>query len=116
MPLKWTPQQFKRELVQRIANNGQAVGEFVRVDARRRLTGIGDPEWGSAYRAFVAGLLGYEVETSPSAVTITVGVRGGYTPWHGFYIETGTARRAAHPWLRPAVFQNGRRIVSLLEA
>lgn len=115
MPLKWTPRQFKKELVQRIADNGQVVGEFVRSDARRRLTGIDDPDWGAAYRAFVAGLIGYEIETSPQAVTITVGVRGGYSEWHGFYIETGTARRPARPWLRPAVFENGRQIVGLLE-
>lgn len=116
MPLKWTPKEFKRELKQRIAANSQAVGEFVRRDAQRRLTGIGDPAWGAAYRSFVAGLVGYEIEVGANDVTVTVGVRGGYSSWHGFYIEVGTARRSANPWLRPAVFENGRQIVGLFES
>lgn len=115
MPLKWTPEEFKRELIGRLEDNGQAVGEFVRSDARKRLTGIKDPTWGAAYRAFVAGLVSYEIESSSREVTITVGVRGGYNSFHGFYIEVGTMRRPAHPWLRPAVFENGRQIVGLLE-
>lgn len=114
MALKWTPNEFKKELVARLTDNGQIVGEFVRGDARRRLNGITDPDWGRQYRSFVSGLVSYEVESSNKAVVITVGVRGGYSNYHGFYIETGTNRRAAHPWLRPAVFENGRKIVDLL--
>ena len=114
MALKWTPDEFKRELIAQLETNGQVVGEFVRQDARRRLNSIGDPDWGRQYRAFVAGLLGYDIKTSVKEVLITVGVRGGYSSHHGFYIETGTSRRAAHPWLRPAVFENGKQIVGLL--
>lgn len=114
MPLKWTPDEFKRELLDRVADSGQAVGEFVRKDARRRLGGISDPEWGKAYRSFVSGLTSFEVEKKTREVVITVGVRGGYSRWHGYYIEVGTSRRPAHPWLRPAVFENGRQIVGIL--
>lgn len=114
MGLIWTPEKFKKELVVRLAENGQIVGEFVRGDARRRLSGISDPDWGRAYRGFVAGLVSYDVSSSARAVTITVGVRGGYSSHHGFYIETGTRLRPARPWLRPAVFENGGKIVGLL--
>jgi hypothetical protein len=33
---------------------------------------------------------------------------------HGFFIEFGSSTAAAHPWLRPAVFENAKKIVSLL--
>lgn len=106
MPLKWTPEKFKKELVAQLATNGQGVGEFVRRDARSRLAGIPDPEWGSGYRRMVAGLIGYEITSSMREVVVEVGVRGGYSRWHGYYIEVGTSRQPAHPWLRPAVFNN----------
>lgn len=106
MALKWTPNEFKRELAAKLAANGQGVGEFVRRDARSRLSGIADPDWGAAYRSFVAGLVSYEIEAGAREVVVTVGVRGGYSRWHGYYIEVGTSRQAAHPWLRPAVFNN----------
>jgi len=115
MTLKWTPEKFKKQLIADLEANGQVVGEFVRTDARRRLTGITDPDWGAAYRAFVAGLVTYEVKSDKAAVTISTGVKGGRLRWHGFYIETGTMKRAPHPWLRPAVFENGKKIVALLE-
>jgi hypothetical protein len=104
--LKWTPREFKRELVAQLAANGQAVGEFVRRDARARLAGIPEPEWGAAYRRMVAGLVSYEITSSLREVVVEVGVRGGYIRWHGYYIEVGTSRQPAHPWLRPAVFNN----------
>lgn len=113
MPLKWTPQEFKRELIGQLADNGQIVGEFVRADARKRLAGIADPAWGQAYRSYVAGLVSYEVEAGANEVRVTVGVRGGYTPYHGFFIEVGTSRQPPHPWLRPAVFNNLSKIRSL---
>lgn len=106
MPLKWTPNEFKKDLIGRLSTNGQIVGEFVRADARKRLGGISSPDWGQAYRSFVAGLVSYEIETSSKEVKVTVGVRGGYTAWHGYYIEVGTSRQPPHPWLRPAVFNN----------
>lgn len=115
MPLKWTPEKFKKQLVADLKTNGQVVGELVRNDARRRLRSITDPDWGAEYRSFVAGLVTYEIKSSSKEVAITVGVKGGRTKWHGFYIETGTTRRAAHPWLRPAVFENGKKIVAALE-
>ena len=114
MPLRWDPKQFKKELLQQVARNGQQVGEFVRADARRRLLSISDPYWGKEYRSYVAGRVSYEIETLPNEVVIEVGVRGGYSQYHGFYIEVGTELRPAAPWLRPAVFENKRQIVELV--
>jgi hypothetical protein len=86
------------------------------------------PEWGAAYRRqVVSRLLTYTVETEPKAVVIRVGVaRGPKGAQHGLWIELGTATipphgdkpgrpgYPAHPFIRPAVFENQRQILMLL--
>lgn len=115
--LKWTPENFKREVVKGLVSNGEIVGEFVEADARRRLLNINDPPWGAGYRReIVARLLRNEVEEGRNEVVIRVGVAtGAEGRHHGFYIEVGSSTAPAHPFLRPAVFENGARIVALLE-
>jgi hypothetical protein len=116
MPLTWNPQAWKKQLIANLAENGEIVGKFVETEARRRLLSISDPKWGEAYRSqVVARLLTYEVETSSREVTINVGVRTSSSgSHHGFYIEMGSSTAPAHPFLRPAVFQNAAKIVALL--
>jgi len=96
--------------------SGKVVGKFVETEARRRLHAIAEPEWGERYRRLIVGrLLTFVVEREARAVVITVGVRRGEKGrYHGFYIETGTRRQPAHPFLRPAVFDNAKEIVGLL--
>ncbi len=115
-PLKWTPETVKAAAIQELVANGEIVGKFVESDARRRLLAIRDPDWGANYRRLVVGrLLTNVVEKSPNEVTITVGVRTGPRgAHHGFFIEFGSRTAGAHPFLRPAVFENGRQIVALL--
>lgn len=96
-----------------LEENGQVVGEFVRSEARKNLGKIEQPKWGEAYRSLVAGLLSYEVEKIQNGVEVRVGPRGGYNKWHGFYIELGTSRQPPHPFLRPAVFNNLKKIKQL---
>ena len=114
--LKWNPDEFKKRLISDLAENGEIVGKFVETDARQRLLAIRDPEWGKAYRSkLVARLLSYEVEVKPKEVVINVGVRPSKSSRrHGFYIELGSKKWPAHPFLRPAVFMNAARIVALL--
>lgn len=116
MPLTWKPDSFKKKLVAELVENAEIVGKFVEQDARKRLLAISDPRWGEAYRSkLIARLLTYEVMTSAMTVTINVGVRTSSSgSHHGFYIEMGSQTAPAHPFLRPAVFQNGKRIVALL--
>jgi hypothetical protein len=113
--LHWYPEAFKRELLKQVANNGEYVGQFVKSEAQQNLRAITDPDWGRQYRGYVASLMAYTIEIKPREVVITVGVRIGYTRWHGFYIEMGTHRRAEHPFLRPAVFDNRQRIAALIQ-
>jgi len=114
--LEWDPSEFKKKLISDLAENGEIVGKFVENDARQRLLAIKDPKWGEAYRSkLVARLLSYEVIINSNEVVINVGVRPSSTSRrHGFYIEIGTKKWPAHPFLRPAVFMNAAKIVALL--
>lgn len=113
----WTPEKVKKEVVDNLVANGEIVGEFVETDARRRLMEITDPEWGAGYRQkLVARLLMNVVERKANEVVTSVGVaQTKDSKHHGFYIELGSATAPAHPFLRPAVFENAAKIVALLE-
>ena len=114
--LTWKADEFKKKLSGDLASNAEIVGKFCEEDARRRLLAINDPKWGAKYRSqIVARLLTYEVETKSKEVIIRVGVRATSSGrFHGFFIEFGSRTAPAHPFLRPAVFQNAARIVALL--
>lgn len=114
--LNWKPDDFKRKLIADLAENAEIVGKFVETDARHRLQAISDPSWGEAYRSqVVSRLLTFEVEKSSREVTINVGVRTSKSGrYHGFYIEMGSKTSSAHPFIRPAVFQNAAKIRALL--
>jgi len=113
---KWNPKAVKDAAIEEIAGSMEIVGKFVETEARRRLLSIADPDWGAAYRrGIVSRLLTYQVSREANAVVCTVGVAvGSKGRHHGFWIETGSATAPAHPFLRPAVFNNGAKIVALL--
>lgn len=115
--LTWDPGPVKTMVLNNLVSNGEIVGEFVESDARKRLLMIGDPSWGRAYRReVVARLLDNEVKKGKNEVVISVGVRKSRSgSHHGFYIELGSATAPPHPFLRPAVFQNGKDIVAILQ-
>lgn len=114
--LTWEPDKFKAELLKQLEENGDLMGQFVEDDARRRLWNITEPEWGAGYRGVVvAELLTHTVERKENEVVITVGVAtSSKSSHHGFYIEMGSSRFPAQPFIRPAVFENGGKIVALL--
>jgi hypothetical protein len=124
----WTPERVRGMALGQLVANGEIVGKFVETDARRRLVSIAVPEWGAQYRRqVVARLLTFTVDREPGAVVIRVGVaKGPKGTQHGLWIELGTATipprgskpgrpgYPAHPFLRPAVFENQRQILALL--
>jgi hypothetical protein len=112
----WDTDKLKAALKAKLLTNGEAVGAYVERDARRRLFAITEPEWGQGYRRHVVGrLLTHSVEEEPNGVVIKVGVEASPdSRHHGYYIETGSREAPAHPFLRPAVFENRRVIVGLL--
>ena len=113
---KWRPQAVRQAVLAELEQNAEIVGKFVETEARKRLYAIEEPEWGEKYRRLIVGrLLTYVVKREAKAVVITVGVAGGEKgKYYGFWIETGTRRQPAHPYLRPAVYNNAREIVKLL--
>lgn len=114
---KWTPDKVKEDVTKhQLIPNGEIVGKFVESDAKRRLLDIRDPEWGKNYRQMVvARLLMFTVEEANNGVKILVGVAKAKSgKYHGYYIELGSKSAPPHPFLRPAVFQNKRKILALL--
>lgn len=99
-----------------VSRNGDDMAGFIVSDARRRLQAIEEPKYGRKYRRIiVAGLLGYNINSSGMITIIDVGVgQSTSSKRHGLYIELGTKTDPAHPFLRPAVFENKHNIVELL--
>jgi hypothetical protein len=113
--IKYNP-KFKNELIDEMMPNAEIAGKFVETDARRRLLDIRDPAWGRNYREkLVSRLLMFTVEKTKNGIDTLIGVAKSKSgDHHGYYIELGSKTAAAHPFLRPAVFENGRKIVNLL--
>lgn len=116
---KWDPVAVKNMAKSVIVSHAEDVGHFVETEARRRLDAIEDPDTkrDKNYRAYLSEfILTNTVEDSEKEVAIRVGMKIGKQgqTHHGFYIETGSSTAAAHPYLRPAVFDNGKEIVAML--
>lgn len=116
MKLTWHPERVKRRVIETLTANAEPVGVFVEVEARRRLHAIEEPKWGRRYRQMdVSRLLTHQVVIEPNQVLIIIGVRTSPTSSrHGFYIEMGSSRFPAHPYLRPALFDNRAKIKKML--
>lgn len=112
----WTPEKVNQAALDQIEANAGDAGSYVEAEARRRLQAIREPEWGAGYRRnVVASLLMHKVQRTGDEVVITVGVATSEkSRHHGLYIELGSSTAPAQPFLRPAVFENGAKIVGLL--
>src|SRR5512146_2254781 len=59
----------------------------------------------------------YEVQPERANVVGRVGVKsrqGGGKAFWGYFVELGTSKMAARPFLRPAIFDNAEQIVKLI--
>ncbi len=117
---QWNPDAVKKMARDRVAGNAELTGKYLETEAARYLDAIKEPSDKRflGYRWFLKRyLLTSTVEVRDDAVIVRVGMRrqskkGG--DYHGFYIETGSTVAPANPYLRPAVFSNGRDILDLL--
>lgn len=101
--------------------------ELVKLDARRNLLRVREPEFGRRYRMRLAlyELTSVCVKRKGRLIAFWVGIpkrfvtgKKGTTEKaqsYGYYIEVGTRRFPAHPWLRPALINNKDAIKALLE-
>jgi len=115
----WHADIVKEQTMALVAERLATAAKFVETAARANLAAISDPDWGAGYRNQVVGrLLTSFVAKEDKAVVAKIGVRsvsGKGGDHHGFYIELGSATAPAHPWLRPALFDNQAEIMQILE-
>jgi hypothetical protein len=116
---KWNPEDVKEMALSMVVKNAEAVGKFCEDDARQRLDKIQTPDTkrDKNYREFLSKyILTHTVEDEKNEVIIRIGMKIGKQgqDHHGFYIETGSHTAPAHPYLRPAVFDNAKEILNLL--
>ena len=118
--LVWKQKEFLAKVDGWVSQNAETVGQFVEVEARRRLDAIGSPDnrKAVAWRRYLSRyVLTNTVTTGENKVVIRVGMKvgpGNGGDRRGFYIETGSSTARAHPFLRPAVFRNTKEILQLL--
>lgn len=122
----WNTKKLKKRILDRLEQNAEVTGIFLQNSARARLYAVQYPEWGQRYRRKVlARMIVHEIERRPNEVVLTLGVLTnpllvGYTKipgdarYFGFYIEVGSRKFPAHPYLRPAIFNNGRKVVTMM--
>lgn len=113
----WNPQRVKANITGQVAKNMEVVCKVVETQARANLMSISTPASGRGYRQKVlAPRVKYEIEIGKNFVEGRVGIlRGRHEEYHGaYYIEIGSRKYPAHPWLRPAVFNNAREIALLI--
>jgi hypothetical protein len=113
----WNPQGVKASVAEQVAKDMEVACKLVETQARANLMSISTPASGRGYRRKVlAPRVKYEIEMSKDFVEGRVGIlRGRHNEYHGaYYIEIGTRRYPAHPWLRPAVFNNAREIMLII--
>ena len=113
----WNPQGVKASVAEQVAKDMEVACKLVETQARANLMSISTPASGRGYRRKVlAPRVKYEIEMGKDFVEGRVGIlRGRHNEYHGaYYIEIGTRRYPAHPWLRPAVFNNAREIMLII--
>lgn len=104
---EWRQREVLAEVSGRVADNLYRACEFAAEEARARapkqtgkLTGAID--------------IAVEVTAKDQVITGWVGVRRGKGAFYAYFQEVGTSHHPAQPFLRPAVFNNARRIVEIV--
>jgi len=113
----WNPQGVKASVAEQVAKDMEVACKLVETQARANLMAISTPASGRGYRRKVlAPRVKYEIEMGKDFVEGRVGIlRGRHNEYHGaYYIEIGSRKYPAHPWLRPAVFNNAREIMLII--
>lgn len=103
--VEWRQRQVMAEVSGRVADNMYRACEFAAGEARSRAprrTGLLAEEIDVAV----------EVTARDQEITGWVGVKR--KAFYAYFQEVGTSRHPAHPFLRPAVFGNARRIVQIV--
>lgn len=106
--VEWRQREVLAEVSGRVADNLYRACEFAAEEARTRA-----PRRTGQLASDID--IAVEVTARDQEITGWVGVRKGkgHAFW-AYFQEVGTSRHPAHPFLRPAVFGNARRIVAIV--
>ncbi len=100
----WDAKKFVKQVSGRLLSGMDAACSFAAEEARAKAP---------RDKGLLQSEIDYEVKPKKNVVTGYLGVKKG-DAYYGYFHELGTSKMAAHPFLRPAVFDNGDKIVSLL--
>lgn len=104
--IEWRDRKFKARIGGIIAQNMERACEFAADQARARAPRLtGNLIQGIDIKVVVRG----------QANTIEGWVGVVKKRFYAFFVEMGTSKMAARPFLRPAVFNNARHIVRIIE-
>jgi hypothetical protein len=111
----WKPQRVKASIADAVEENMKYACVFVQLRARANLMGIANPpEWRRYRQRFLGPLVDFEITKDGDDIIGRVGIRQKEEWRGGYFIEIGRKNLPAHPWLRPALFNNARDIVRIL--
>ena len=113
---KWNTKEVKRKVVEQLVVGADMAGKFVEDEARKNLLGISTPsdKRNVNYRNYVSRLITHEVTAERGAIVVRIGPMIAKNRLHGWYIETGSSTAGAHPWCRPALFNNLGTVIGIL--
>lgn len=101
---EWNPDKVRAMVSGKLVDNMDRACDFAAGQARNRVpkrTGITHDD------------IAYEVSAHGNTIEGRVGVKRGKS-FYAFFVEMGTRKMAAHPFLRPAVFGNAAEIVRII--
>ncbi len=112
----WDDKAFKRKTEDEIILRMATAAKLVEESARSKLLGIQNPKKGrEKHRRYVAGLLTHEVTKERKEIRARIGPRAtSRSRYYGLYIEIGSSKFPANPYLRPALAENHKRIIQVL--
>lgn len=109
--VEWNAEKLKAEIAGRVAANMDLACRFAVAQAQSNAP---------VQTGFMKSEIDHVVHAQGDVVEGAIGVRkksGGATKsaWYARFVELGTARMPAKPFLRPAVFGNAKEIVRIIQ-
>ena len=102
----WNPGKVKATITGRAEENVEKACQFVEEQARNNIR---------SRSGRLANAIGHVVYRDGDDVIGVVGMRRRFkAAFYGYFLEVGTRKMAAHPFLRPAVFNNARQIMKII--
>ena len=101
----WRQKEFVAYISGRLVQNMERACRFAADAARAKVP---------VRKGILRSEIDYTVSAHGQVIEGVVGVRRG-RGFYGYFVELGTSRMTARPFLRPAVFGNASELVAILE-